>query len=107
MEMKKSIEELLQTPYWIVDILPAQVPKDSPGRYFTIEEYFLQGKRLDEIKQKQINLILKLKCYRDLSIDEETAVNPPPNRITEEMRKRYLYLMTGESMILSDRMTPI
>ena len=29
MEMKKSIEELLQTPYWIVDILPAQVPKDS------------------------------------------------------------------------------
>ncbi len=102
METKKSIEELLQTPYWIVDILPAQVSKDSPGQYFTIEEYFLQGKRLDEIKQKHINLILKLNCYRDLSIDEETAVNPSPKRIAEEMRKRYLYLMMGESMILSE-----
>ena len=102
MEMMKPIEELLQTPYWIVDILPAQVPKDSPGQYFTIEEYFLQGKRLKEIKQKHINLILKLNCYRDLSIDEEAVVNPPPSRIAEEMRKRYLYLMTGESMILSE-----
>ena len=32
-------EELLQSPYWIIDILPSQVPKDSPGQYFTIEEY--------------------------------------------------------------------
>ena len=100
--MKKSIEELLQTPYWIVDILPSQVPKDSPGQYFTVEEYFLQDERLAEIKQKHINLILKLNCYRDLSIDEETKVNPPPARIAEEMRKKYLYLMTGESMILSE-----
>ena len=100
--MKKSIEELLQTPYWIVDILPSQVPKDSPGQYFTVEEYFLQGERLAEIKQKHINMILKLNCYRDLSIDEETEVNPPPVRIAEEMRKKYLYLMTGESMILSE-----
>ena len=47
-------------------------------------------------------MILKLNCYRDLSIDEETKVNPPPARIAEEMRKRYLYLMTCESMILSE-----
>ena len=32
--MKKTIEELLQSPYWIIDILPSQVPKDSPGQYF-------------------------------------------------------------------------
>ena len=41
--MKKTTEELLQCPYWIIDILPSQVPENSPGQYFTVEKYFLQG----------------------------------------------------------------
>ena len=65
--MRKTIEELLQAPYWIVDILPAQVPADSPGQYFAVEKYFLQERQLAEIKQKHIQLILKLNCYRDLA----------------------------------------
>lgn len=100
--MKKTIEELLQCPYWIVDILPAQVPKDSPGQYFAVEEYFLQGNRIKEIKQKHINLILKLNCYADILISDETVVNPLPEHIADEMQKRYLYIMVGESMILSE-----
>ena len=100
--MKKTIEELLQCPYWIVDILPSQVPIDSPGQYFAVEKYFLQGNRLETIKQKHINLILKLNCYRDISIDDETEINPSPEHVADEMRNRYLYIRTGESMILSE-----
>ena len=99
---KMSIDELLQKPYWIIDILPMQVPKDSPGQYFAVENYFLEEERLSAIKQKHINVILKLNCYRDLSIDEETEKNPRPERIAEEMRKRYLYLMADEAMILPE-----
>ena len=102
MEMKKTVEELLQCPYWIIDILPSQVPKDSPGQYFSVEKYFLQGHRLEEIKRKHIHLILKLNCYRDISIDDESAVNPSPERVAAEMKKRYLYIRTGDSMILSE-----
>ena len=100
--MKKSIEELLQSPYWIVDIMPSQIHEDSSGQYFTVEKYFLQDKQLAEIKRKHIDLILKLNCYRDISIDEEDEVNPSPERIADEMRKRYLYIMVGASMILSE-----
>lgn len=100
--MKKTIEELLQFPYWIVDILPSQVPPNSPGQYFAVEKYFLQDKQLKEIKRKHIDLILKLNCYRDISIGEENVVNPLPEHIAEEMQKRYLYIMTGDSMILSE-----
>ena len=100
--MRKTIEELLQAPYWIVDILPAQVPADSPGQYFAVEKYFLQERQLAEIKQKHIQLILKLNCYRDLSLDEEETVNPPPQRIADEMRKRMVCIRTGDSMILSE-----
>ena len=98
----KTVEELLQCPYRIIDILPSQVPEDSPGQYFAVEDYFLQGDRAEEIKQKHINLILKLNCYRDISIGDETVVNPLPEHIADEMKKRYLYIMTGESMILSE-----
>ena len=101
-EVKKTVEELLQCPYWIVDILPSQVPKGSPGQFFSVEEYFLQGDRIEEIKQKHIDLILKLNCYRDISISDETVVNPLPKHIADEMKKRYLYIMVGESMILSE-----
>lgn len=100
--MKRSIEELLGTPYWIIDILPEQVPKDSPGQYFTIANYYLAEERLAAIKQKHINVILKLNCYRDISIDEETQCNPAPERVAEEMRKRWLYIMLDDAMILSE-----
>ena len=82
--------------------MPAQVPKDSSGQYFAVEKYFLQGDWIEEIKQKHINLILKLNCYRDISLGDETVINPSPNRIADEIKKRYLYIRMGESMILSE-----
>ncbi|WP_029199562.1 hypothetical protein [Oribacterium sp. NK2B42] len=94
-----TIEELLEKPYWIIDILPKQVPKDSPGQYFAIEDFFLK-EQLTEIKKKHIGVILKLNCYVDISIDGEK--NPAPERIRDIMMERYVYIMLGDSMILSE-----
>ena len=96
------IDELLRTLYWIIDILPAQVPSGSPGQYFAVEKYFLDKERIEGIKQKHINLVLKLNCYMDVSINDEKEINPSPERIAEEMRSRYLYIMLKDSMILSE-----
>ena len=93
------IDELLDKPYWIIDILPSRVPKDSPGQYFAVEAYFLK-ERISEIKRKHIDLVLKLNCYRDVGLDGET--NPAPARIAEAMRGRYVYIMLGDAMILSE-----
>ena len=78
------------------------MPENSPGQYFTVENYFLQDGRLEVIKQKHINLILKLNCYRDISLSDETVINPLPEHVADEMRKRYLYIMIDDSMILSE-----
>ena len=93
------IDDLLNTPYWIIDILPMRVPEESPGQYFKIEDYFLK-EQLPAIKQKHVNVILKLNCYMDVSIEEET--NPSPERIQSIMNERYVYIMVGDSMILSE-----
>ena len=97
-----TIDELLQKPYWIIDILPEQVPSDSPGQYFAVEKYFLGNEQLDRIKQKHIDLVLKLNCYMRISINEEEEGNPSPERIAKEMKTRYLYIMLNESMLLSE-----
>ncbi len=96
------IDELLQMPYWIIDILPEQVPEDSPGQYFSVEKYFLETERMADIKQKHINLVLKLNCYNRISINEEKEYNPSPERIAEEMRSKCVYLILDDSMILSE-----
>ena len=94
-----TIEELLQKPYWIIDILPKQVPKDSPGQYFAIEDFFLE-ELLSEIKKKHINVILKLNCYMDITIDDEN--DPAPEQIRDMMFDRFVYIMLGDAMILSE-----
>ena len=68
--MRKTVEELLQTPYWIVDILPAQVPADSAGQYFAVEKYLRQKERLAEIKgismRKAMEIAVQMEEKKDL-----------------------------------------
>ena len=98
--MEKTIDELLQLPCWIIDILPEQVPADGPGQFFAVEKYFLQKGRLAAIKEKHINLLLKLNCYRRLSVDGEA--NPPPERLAEAMGSRYLCIRVDGALIVSE-----
>ena len=99
---RKTIDELLERPYWIVDILPRQVPSGSHGQYFRIEDYWLSDEQFPRIKQKHIDIILKLNCYRDISLYEEEELNPSPEHIAADMSSRYVCIMTGDSMIVSD-----
>ena len=54
------------------------------------------------MKQKHIDLILKLNCYRDISADEWETVNPPPEKLAEAMHREPVMIMTGDSMFFSE-----
>lgn len=98
--MKNNVDELLQKPYWVIDILPEQVPGDSPGQFFEIERFFLERNNLTSIKQKHISVLLKLNCYYQISIDGE--INPSPERIVDAVMERSLQIMVGDAMIASE-----
>ena len=100
--MRKTIEELLETPYWIVDVLPEQVKADSPGQYFAIERYYRAEPRITEIRKRYADLVLKLNCYRDIQLDGEEERNPPPERIAEAVLTRRVCLRTGDALIVSE-----
>ena len=95
----ERIEALLKRPYWIIDILPMRVPEGGPGQYFRVEDY-IRRERLAALRQRYIDLLLKLNCYRDLDLDGE--INPAPARLAEALRTRPVVLGAGDAVILSE-----
>ena len=55
------VKNLSNVETWIMDVLPQRVPENSKGQYFRIEQYYLGKKRIGIIRQKQVDVILKLK----------------------------------------------
>ena len=86
-----EIEALLKKPYWVIDILPKQVPKDGRGQYFKNEQFFLLAPQMEHICQKFLMMMLKLNCYEDLKICRidgdytEWMTNPPAEALARWM----------------------
>ena len=85
-EILDRIEELLERPCWVNDLLPYRVPEESAGQYFAVEEYFLKDPQNRRLRQCFVQILLKLNCYYDFLVylnDKETAENPSPDRLEE------------------------
>ena len=75
------IDDYLEMPYWIIDILPRRVSDKDGGRYFKVEEYFLKHPEESQLRQKFCNILLKLNCYYDILVRHDTESwqkNPEP-----------------------------
>ena len=74
--------KLLEGPFWIVDILPEQVPADAAGQYFAVERYFLQPERIVPLRRKYAEILLRLNCYHDITVSFDSCssweTNPDP-----------------------------
>ena len=107
--MSETIEELLKTPSWIIDILPEQVPADAMGQYFAVEHYYLQEPQLRAIKHKHINVVLKLNCYYDIAVggeEENWIENPAPQALVERVlrcagRGYLVFLLPSEDAMIT------
>ena len=85
-ENDHRVADLLSKPYWLIDILPKQVPAGSAGQYFKAERYFLSW--LYEIGRKFARILIRLNCYYDLrvSMDGETWIL---NESPEDLMRRF------------------
>ena len=80
-----AIEDLLQKPYWVIDLLPHQVPTDAEGQFFAVERLFLDGARNVELRHSFASVLLMLNCYHDLVVfrgeSECGKTNPKPEKL--------------------------
>jgi hypothetical protein len=98
MERDLTLEEYLNKPYWVIDILPKQVPADGKGQYFRFDKYFLEHPQIDNIYRKFTTILLKLNCYEDIDVShngEEWITNPAPH----ELEAALLKCMADKQMI--------
>ncbi len=102
-----DIEELLEKPYWVIDLLPKQVPADSPGRFFAVEQHILASPWNEVLAERKLSLLLKLYCYHDLRISSdygETWVDDPdPGELSSALDSElYLLLPDEDALITAD-----
>lgn len=67
-DMFRKIDYLLEKPCYVIDFLPQRVPKTDKGHFSDIEYYLLNSEKRYEMKNKYVNIILKLMCYYRTSI---------------------------------------
>ncbi len=83
------MEELLQTPVLVADILPRRVPQGAKGQYFAVERYFLRPDRRKALRRKQAELLLRLNCYARMSVSFDSCEtwedNPDPEGFAEAL----------------------
>lgn len=90
-DIYEPIEHLLNKECYVIDYLPESVSGESNGQFFDVEYYVLNGNKMTQLKDKFVNVILKLMCYYRISIlpDETWIESPNPemieNIITERM----------------------
>jgi hypothetical protein len=45
------IDNLFDKEYWVMDFLPKQVPENGGGRFFSVEEYYLEPTRYAVLRE--------------------------------------------------------
>ena len=79
------IERLLEQPYWVIDLLPSQVPENAGGQFFALEKTFLDGLRQLELRYQFVDVLQKLNCYHDFVVyrgeSEKGKLNLKPQKL--------------------------
>lgn len=77
------LDKLLGKECYIIDFLPETVSKNCNGQFFDVEYYLLNSKKHSIIKDKFVDIILKLMCYYHISILWNGWIDRPKPEVIE------------------------
>ncbi|MBO4837808.1 MAG: hypothetical protein J5493_00330 [Lachnospiraceae bacterium] len=88
-ELMMLVEDILERPYQIVDIFPAQVPQEGADRYFWTERYYQKPQRLQRIYRKYAEILLRLNCFWPMRVSFDWGgfwdEDPDPETFAEKV----------------------
>jgi hypothetical protein len=105
-----DLERLLAEPYWVIDLLPAQVPADSPGQFFGVERHLLASPWHRRLRRSFAEVLLKLNCYHDLVVYRgerpRGRANPSPRKLERWVRANRetlaIHLTSADALVTID-----
>ena len=78
------IDKLLETPCYIMDFLPKQVPMNCGGQFFEVETYLLNHYDYCGLRDRFVGVILKAMCYYPASVQWGKWIEQPtPEQVTK------------------------
>ena len=78
------IDKLLETPCYIMDFLPKQVPMNCGGQFFEVETYLLNHYDRCGLRDRFVGVILKAMCYYPVSVHWGKWIEQPtPEQVTK------------------------
>ena len=100
----QRVDKLLEKPCYIIDFLPRQVPKDSGGQFFDIEDYFLNHVDCYGFRDRFIRILLKIMCYYPVSVHwREWIEQPTPGQVVEIMDTIFTKHSGDINMLITSR----
>lgn len=78
------VEQLLKKSCYVIDFLPEQVPPDAGGQFFEVEHYLLNSEKRFSLRDRFVNILLKLMCYYRVSIQWKGWIDRPLPQAVEE-----------------------
>lgn len=105
------IDDFFDKEYWVVDFLPKQVPENGGGRFFSLEQYYLEPTRYAVLREQFSEILLKLYCYYNLRLfigdDAEGIFNPEPEMFADLVKGNQdnlcILVSTSEALITLSR----
>ena len=97
------IDDFFNKEFWVVDFLPKQVPENAGGRFFSMEQYYLETSHYTVMRERFSEILLKLYCYYDLQLfvddDSEGIANPDPELLASHIKDNQgnLCILVGAS----------
>ena len=100
-----DIDMLLNSPFWVIDFLPYQVPADGKGQFFTVEDYYLKFPQIESLHWQFLSVLLKLNCYYQIkvAVGDQWIDNPDPELIQKQIGGRGLDVLIKNTLIQYNR----
>ena len=104
----KIVEQLLDVPHWVIDLLPMQVPMEGEGQFFAVEQYYMKMPQYESLCRRFADVLLKLNCYYDMLVNcapfDEWVKNPEPATLVDwlmdSMKQGYLCILVENEKTL-------
>lgn len=107
-----DIDEIMQKPFHIIDILPKRVEEGSAKQYSAVEKYYTSSSRITDVRSRLAGVIIKLSCYYNIAIaespEEEWQSSPDPELLFSQFRactgagQLCVSIGSGEQLIVLD-----
>lgn len=91
----------MESPYWIIDILPKRVPDDRSAAYSKVERYYLSEPPINALRRKQAEIIIKLSCYYDIQLSTDYGESFSKLAIPDDIEKHFVACVGTKSLYIS------